>query len=61
MSFRVKIDVDPILRKMAKAEFYNTSNYDFTELLNDPSHIANNFRTYIPELQPKRSRDFREV
>jgi type I restriction enzyme M protein len=45
--FKGKIDVDPILRKVAKAEFYNTSNYDFTELLNDPSHIANNFRTYI--------------
>lgn len=45
--FSGKVDVDPILRKVAKAEFYNTSNYDFTELLNDPSHIAENFRSYI--------------
>jgi type I restriction enzyme M protein len=50
--FKGKIDVDPILRKVAKAEFYNTSNYDFTELLNDPSHIANNFRTYILGFSP---------
>lgn len=50
--FKGKIDVDPILRKAAKAEFYNTSNYDFAELLNDPSHIANNFRTYIHGYSP---------
>lgn len=45
--FSGKVDVDPILRKVAKAEFYNTSNYDFSELLNDPSHIAENLSTYI--------------
>ena len=45
--FSGKVDVDPILRKVAKAEFYNTSNYDFNELLNDPSHIAENLSTYI--------------
>lgn len=50
--FKGKIDVDPILRKAAKAEFYNVSNYDFTELLNDPSHIADNFRTYIRGYSP---------
>lgn len=50
--FNGKIDVDPILRKVASAEFYNTSNYDFAELLNDPSHIANNFRTYINSFSP---------
>ena len=50
--FKGKIDVDPILRRVAKAEFYNTSNYDFAELLNDPSHIANNFRTYIQGFSP---------
>lgn len=50
--FKNKIDVDPILRKAAGVEFYNTSNYDFTELLNDPSHIAANFRTYIRGYSP---------
>ena len=50
--FSGKIDVDPILRQVAGAEFYNTSNYDFAELLNDPSHIAANFHTYITGFSP---------
>jgi type I restriction enzyme M protein len=40
-------DLDPILKKASKTEFYNTSPYDFKLLLSEPKNIAKNFRQYI--------------
>src|SRR5690606_1913134 len=40
-------NVDPILNRISKQEFNNTSKYDFEKLLADPDNIANNLRNYI--------------
>lgn len=40
-------DLDPILKRTSKVEFYNISAYDFKLLLSDPKNIAKNFRLYI--------------
>ncbi|MDO8559862.1 MAG: class I SAM-dependent DNA methyltransferase [bacterium] len=45
--YQGKINLDPILKKAAKAQFYNTSPYDFAKLLEDPKNVAKNFRHYI--------------
>lgn len=45
--FAGKTDVDPILRRVAGVDFYNTSEYDFKTLLDEPSQIAKNFQRYI--------------
>jgi len=43
-----KIDnIDPILLRAAGQPFYNVSPLNFTRLLDDPSNIAANLRTYI--------------
>ena len=33
--------------KIAEYHFYNTSGYDLAELVNDPDHLASNFKAYI--------------
>ena len=38
---------EPILNRIAKQNFHNTSNYDFTKLLSDADNIADNLRDYI--------------
>lgn len=45
--FAGKTDVGPILKATAGVDFYNTSDYDFKTLLDDPSHVAKNFQLYI--------------
>jgi type I restriction enzyme M protein len=45
--FAGKTDVGPILKATAGVDFYNTSDYDFRTLLDDPSHVAKNFQLYI--------------
>jgi type I restriction enzyme M protein len=45
--FKGKTDVAPILRATTKLEFYNTSEFDFDTLLDQPSHIAKNFQNYL--------------
>lgn len=45
--FKGKTDVGPILRATTGLEFYSTSEFDFATLLDQPSHIAKNFQTYI--------------
>ncbi len=40
-------NVDPILNRIAKQKFNNTSKYDFEKLLADPDNIASNLRNYI--------------
>jgi type I restriction enzyme M protein len=45
--FKGKTDVAPILRATTKLDFYNTSEFDFGSLLDQPSHIAKNFQNYI--------------
>ena len=45
--FAGKTDVDPILRRVAGVDFYNTSEYDLKTLLDEPSQIAKNFQRYI--------------
>lgn len=40
-------DLDPILKRTAKAEFYNVSPYDFNKLTEDPRNIAKNFKKYL--------------
>ncbi|WHY98842.1 type I restriction-modification system subunit M [Peribacillus simplex] len=38
---------EPILNRIAKQNFHNTSNYNFTKLLSDADNIADNLRDYI--------------
>lgn len=38
---------EPILNRIAKQNFYNTSNYTFIKLLSDADNIADNLRDYI--------------
>lgn len=45
--FNGKTDVGPILKATTKLDFYNTSEFDFATLLDQPSHIAKNFQNYI--------------
>ncbi|MBC7298917.1 MAG: SAM-dependent DNA methyltransferase, partial [Tetrasphaera sp.] len=45
-------NVEPILRRAAKQEFYNTSKLDFRGLLADPEHIAQSLRLYIDAFSP---------
>lgn len=33
--------------KISDYPFYNTSGYDLAELVNDPDHLASNFKSYI--------------
>ncbi len=40
-------DLDPILKATSGVGFYNISEYDFNNLLEDPSGIAQNFRDYL--------------
>lgn len=40
-------DLDPILKATSGVGFYNISEYDFENLLDDPSGIAQNFRDYL--------------
>jgi len=40
-------NMDPVLNRVSKQEFNNTSKYDFEKLLADPDNIANNLRNYI--------------
>ncbi len=43
-----KVDnVEPVLCAAAGQSFYNTSPLDFARLLDDPSHVAGNLRSYI--------------
>ena len=45
-------NVDPMLRRAAKQEFYNVSPLDFRGLLADPDHIARSLRLYIDAFSP---------
>lgn len=45
--YQGKVDIDPILKSASKVGFYNTSEFDFVKLLEDPKHIAQNLRQYI--------------
>ena len=38
---------DAVLNKAAGFRFHNRSQYDFSKLIADPDHIANNLRNYI--------------
>ena len=40
-------NMDPVLNRISKQEFNNTSKYDFEKLLAEPDDIANNLRNYI--------------
>jgi len=50
-------DLDPILKRTAKAEFYNVSPYDFNKLTEDPRNIAKNFKKYLSDY----SENIREI
>ena len=45
-------NVEPVLAKVARQRFYNTSPLDFHRLLDDPATIADQFRQYISEFSP---------
>ena len=40
-------DLDPILKKTSGVSFYNTSQYNFKNLLGEPKQLAKNFKQYI--------------
>lgn len=50
---------EPILNRIAKQNFHNTSNYNFTKLLSDADNIADNLRDYINGFS-KTARDIME-
>ena len=39
--------IDGFLERASGYSFYNTSNYDFQKLTQDPTHIEENFKDYI--------------
>ncbi len=45
-------DMDGILRGASNYSFYNTSQYDFKKLLDDPKNIGKNLRQYINAYSP---------
>jgi type I restriction enzyme M protein len=45
-------NVEPVLQLTSGFKFYNTSPLDLTKLLNDPSNVAANLRTYIAGFSP---------
>ena len=45
-------DMDGILRQVSGYGFYNTSQYDFKKLLDDPRNIGKNLRLYINAYSP---------
>jgi len=45
-------NLDAILKRAAKQQFYNTSKLDFPKLLADPAQIAGNLRSYIKGVLP---------
>lgn len=40
-------NVDPILERVTKQPYYNTSPLTFTDLLNDPPNVGKNLRSYV--------------
>jgi len=40
-------DLDPILKRTSGVPFYNTSEYDFRNLLGESKLLGKNFRQYI--------------
>ncbi len=47
-------NVGPVLEPVAGVQFYNTSPLDFRRLLDDPTNIADNLRSYIAVLPDAR-------
>ena len=48
-----KLDnLDPQLRRASGLAFYNTSRFDFETLLDEPAHLAKNFKAYIAGFSP---------
>ena len=45
-------NLEPLLRRAARQEFYNVSSLDFRALLADPEHIASSLRLYIDAFSP---------
>ena len=45
-------DMDGILKQTSEYGFYNTSQYDFKKLLDDPKNIGKNLRLYINAYSP---------
>lgn len=45
-------DMDGILKQVSGYSFYNTSQYDFKKLLDDPKNIGKNLRLYINAYSP---------
>lgn len=41
------IDLEPILKRTSGVAFYNTSDYDFRNLLGESKHLAKNFKQYL--------------
>lgn len=51
--YKSKLDkTDGILKKASGYDFYNTSQYDFKKLLDDPKNIGKNLRLYINAYSP---------
>ena len=49
------------MQRISEYPFYNTSEYDLTELCNDPDHIAANFREYLNGFSPNVQDIIREL
>jgi len=44
-----KIDIGKIIKARTKLTFYNLSNYDFERLVEEPTHIKQNFKKYLSD------------
>ncbi|EMA43112.1 type I restriction-modification system subunit M [Halococcus saccharolyticus] len=50
-------NVDPVLQNISASPVYNTSEYTFETLTNDPEHLSENLQHYIQQYDP----DTREI
>jgi type I restriction enzyme M protein len=52
-SLKGKIEnIEPVLQSVSGEQFFNTSPLNFSRLLDDPNHIADNLRSYIGGFSP---------
>lgn len=52
---------DKALMRTAKQQFFNKSQFDLVELVNDPDHIADNLRAYINGFSPNVQQIFKNL
>src|SRR5258708_309905 len=55
----IKVEnIEPVLCRVSRLPFYNTSPLTFRRLLDDPQHVAANLRSYINGFSPSARETF---